>query len=94
MTRLEKIEREAQKARDKISEWQERLKQLDHLRTEQENLQIVHAVRAFKLSREEFSAFLNGGGLPPRFLPEPPRKIPETTTFLTKTEREETPHES
>jgi len=64
MTKLEKIELEAQKAREKIAAIQAQLKQIDGQRTEQENLQIIQQVRALKLSREELYAFINGGELP------------------------------
>jgi len=65
MNKLEKIEREAQKAREKIAAFQTVLKQIDGKRTEQENLQIVQQVRALKLSRDELYAFLDTGTLPP-----------------------------
>jgi hypothetical protein len=64
MNKLEKIELEAQKAREKIAVMQAILKQIDGKRTEQENLQIIQQVRALKLSRDELYAFLNGGELP------------------------------
>jgi hypothetical protein len=64
MTKLEKIEIEAQKAREKIAAIQAQLKQIDGQRTEQENLQIIQQVRALKLSREELYTFINGGELP------------------------------
>ena len=65
MNKLEKIELEAQKAREKIAAMQALLKQIDGQRTEQENLQIIRQVRALKLSRDELYAFLSGGALPP-----------------------------
>ena len=64
MNKLEKIELEAQKAREKIAAMQAILKQIDGKRTEQENLQIIQQVRALKLSRDELYAFLNNGELP------------------------------
>ena len=64
MTKLEKIELEAQKARERIAAMQARLKEIDGQRTEQENLQIVQQVRALKLSREELYAFIHAGTLP------------------------------
>ena len=68
MNKLEKIELEAQKARDKIAAMQTLLKQIDGQRTEQENLQIIRQVRALKLSRDELYAFLSGGALPPALI--------------------------
>jgi len=64
MNKLEKIELEAQKAREKIAAMQAILKQIDGKRTEQENLQIIQQVRALKLSRDELYGFLNAGELP------------------------------
>ena len=64
MNKLEKIELEAQKAREKIAAMQTLLKQIDGKRTEQEDLQIVQQFRALKLPRNELYAFLNNGELP------------------------------
>lgn len=64
MTKLEKIERDAQKARERIAAMQSLLKQIDGKRTEQENLQIIQQVRALKLSRDELYAFITGGDIP------------------------------
>ena len=61
MNRLEKIEKEAQKAREKIAAVQALLKDIEGKRTEQENLQIVRQVRALKLTREDLYLFINGG---------------------------------
>jgi hypothetical protein len=65
MNKLEKIELEAQRAREKIAAIQALLKEIDGKRTEQENLQIIRQVRALKLTREELYGFINGGELPP-----------------------------
>ena len=64
MTKLEKIERDAQKARERIAAMQSLLQQIDGKRTEQENLQIIQQVRALKLSRDELYAFITGGDIP------------------------------
>ena len=64
MNKLEKIELEAQKAREKIAAMQAILKNIDGKRTEQENLQIIQQVRALKLSRDELYGFLNKGEIP------------------------------
>jgi hypothetical protein len=64
MTKLEKIEREMQKTREKIAQLQTRLKELDREFAEQEDLQIVEAVRALKLTREELRDFIGKGTLP------------------------------
>jgi len=64
MTKLEKIERQEQKTRERIAAMQAILKQIDGARTEQENLQIIQQVRALKLSRDELYAFITGGAIP------------------------------
>ena len=64
MTKLEKIEIDMQKAREKIAEWQNRLRQLDGQRIEQENLQIVQHFRALRMTPNELIAFINSGALP------------------------------
>jgi hypothetical protein len=64
MTKLEKLERDREKAREKIAGYQARLKELDGAVTQQENVQIVEAVRALKLTREELRHFIGGGTLP------------------------------
>jgi len=64
MTKLEKIEQQEQKAREKIAAMQAILKQIDGQRTEQENLQIIQQFRALKLSRDELYAFITGGAIP------------------------------
>ena len=64
MNKLEKIDRDMDKMREKIAEWQEKIKGLDGQRTEQENLAIVSAIRALKMTREELRTFLLAGKLP------------------------------
>jgi hypothetical protein len=101
MAKLDKIELEMQKTREKIAEWQNRLKELDGQRTEQENLQIVQAVRALKLTRDELAAFIGGGTLPQLFpgaaaIPAArySRKKPEGITPDCETPTETTNYES
>jgi len=67
MKKLEKIARQEQKAREKIAAMQARLKEIDEQRIEQENLQIVQQVRAFKLTREQLRAFVESGAMPASF---------------------------
>jgi hypothetical protein len=64
MTKLEKIEREMQKTKEKITQLQARLKELDREFAEQEDLQIVEAIRSLKLTREELRDFIGKGTLP------------------------------
>lgn len=63
--KLEKIEREMQRTREKIAEYQNRLKELDAQKTEQENLQIIQLVRAMRLSPQELTEFLQRGAVMP-----------------------------
>ena len=65
MKKLEKIDRQEQKTREKIAALQSILKEIDGQRTEQENLQIVQKIRALKLSRNELYGFLGSGEMPP-----------------------------
>jgi hypothetical protein len=65
MKKLEQIDRQEQKAREKIAALQEILKDIGKQRTEQEDLQIIQKFRAMKLSRDELYLFLGGGELPP-----------------------------
>jgi len=65
MKKLEQIERQEQKTREKIAALQDILKDIGKQRTEQEDLQIIQKFRALKLSREELYTFLGGGELPP-----------------------------
>ena len=48
MNKIERIDREIQKTREKITEYQNKLKGLEAQKTEAENLQIVQLVRAMK----------------------------------------------
>ena len=64
MNKIERIDREIQKTREKITEYQNKLKGLEAQKTEAENLQIVQLVRAMKLTPQELNAMLSGGGIP------------------------------
>ena len=59
MSKLEKIDRELEKAREKAAEWQAKIKDLEKQRQEEENSMIVQAVRSLKLTPAELMAFLN-----------------------------------
>ena len=63
-TKIERIDREIQKTREKIAEYQEKLKTLEALKNEAENLEIVQMVRALRMTPEQLSAMLSGGTLP------------------------------
>ena len=62
--KLDRIDAEIAKTREKICEQQARLKELLAQKTELENLQIVQLVRSMRLSPHELSAMLSGGGIP------------------------------
>ena len=53
MSKIERIDREIQKTREKITEYQNKLKGLEAQKTEAENLEIV-----------QLNAMLSGGGIP------------------------------
>lgn len=64
--KLEKIEKEMQRTREKISDLQNRLKELGTQKTEQENLQIVSLVRTLNISPAELKAFLQAAAEQPQ----------------------------
>ena len=63
-SKIDRIEKEMQKTREKITEYQNRLKELAMQKTEAENLQIVQLVRSMRLTPQELTAMLSGGGIP------------------------------
>ena len=56
--------KEIQKTREKITEYQNKLKELTAQKTEAENLQIVQLVRAMRLTPQELTAMLSGDAIP------------------------------
>lgn len=62
--KIERIDIEIQKTREKITEYQNKLKRLEAQRTEAENLQIVQLVRSMRLSPQELTAMLSRVGIP------------------------------
>ena len=64
MNKIERIDREIQKTREKITEYQNKLKGLEAQKTEAENLEIVQLVRAMRLTPQELNAMLSDGGIP------------------------------
>ena len=63
-TKIERIDREITKTREKIAEYQEKLKTLEAQKTEAENLEIVQMVRALRLTPEQLNAMFSGGTVP------------------------------
>ena len=62
--KIDRIDREIQKTREKITEYQNKLKGLEAQKTEAENLQIVQLVRSMRVSPQELNAMLSGGAIP------------------------------
>ena len=56
MTKLEKIDKELDKAREKAAEWQAKVRDLEKQRQEEENSMIVQAVRSLELTPCELAA--------------------------------------
>ena len=64
MSKIERIDREIQKTREKITEYQNKLKGLEAQKTEAENLEIVQLVRAMRMTPQELNAMLKGDTIP------------------------------
>ena len=64
--KIERIDQEIAKTREKIAEQQEKLKDLEAQKTEAENLEIVQMVRALRMTPAQLSAMLSGGMVPAR----------------------------
>lgn len=59
MNKIDKLDRELEKAREKAAEWQAKIRDLEKQKQEEENSQIVQAVRSLKLTPAELMAFLS-----------------------------------
>ena len=64
--KIERIDQEITKVREKIAEYQEKLKALEVQKTEAENLEIVQMVRALRMTPAQLSAMLSGCTVPIR----------------------------
>ena len=64
--KIERIDQEIAKTREKIAKQQEKLKDLEAQKTEAENLEIVQMVRALRMTPAQLSAMLSGGMVPGR----------------------------
>ena len=69
--KIERIDQEIAKTREKIAEQQEKLKDLEAQKTEAENLEIVQMVRALRMTPAQLSAMLSGGMVPGRAPADP-----------------------
>ena len=58
--KIQRIDQEIAKVREKIAEYQDKLKTLEAQKTEAENLE----VRALRLTPEQLNAMLSGGTVP------------------------------
>ena len=63
-TKIDRINKEIAKTREKITEYQNKLKGLDAQKTEAENLEIVQLVRAMRMTPQELNAMLKGDTIP------------------------------
>ena len=73
MNKIDKLDKELEKAREKAAEWQAKIRELEKQKQEEENSQIVQAVRSLKLTPAELMAFLNDPKKQPcRFGPQWP----------------------
>ena len=62
--KIQRIDQEIAKVREKIAEYQDKLKTLEAQKTEAENLEIVQMVRALRLTPEQLNPMLSGGTVP------------------------------
>lgn len=62
--KIDRIDREIEKTREKITEYQNKLKGLEAQKTEAENLQIVQLVRSMRITPQELNELLSGGVIP------------------------------
>ena len=62
--KIQRIDQEIAKVREKIAEYQDKLKTLEAQKTEAENLEIIQMVRALRMTPTQLSAMLSGGTVP------------------------------
>ena len=70
MATTEKIRRDIEKVREKITEQQKRLRALEAQLAEEENLEIVRMVKAVEMDNRELTAFLRAYASGQIVLPE------------------------
>ena len=69
-SKIDRINKEIAKTREKITEYQNKLKGLEAQKTEAENLEIVQLVRSMKMTPQELNAMLKDGTIPGMTVPE------------------------
>ena len=79
--KIQRIDQEIAKVREKIAEYQDKLKTLEAQKTEAENLEIVQMVRALRMTPAQLNALLSGSMVPGR------------DAVPTHPEQEDMPHE-
>lgn len=62
--KINRIDKEIQKTRERITEYQNRLRELQAQKTEAENLQIIQMVRSMRLTPQELSQLLKSDPIP------------------------------
>ena len=62
--KIDRINKEIAKTREKITEYQIKLKGLEAQKTEAENLEIVQLVRAMRMTPQELKTMLKGDTIP------------------------------
>lgn len=62
--RIERLEKEIQRLKNKAAEYNKRIEELSQKKTELENTMIVSRIRALKLTPKELRTFLETGMLP------------------------------
>ena len=62
--KIDRINKEIAKTREKITEYQNKLKGLEAQKTEAENLEIVQLVRDMRMTPQELNAMLKGDTIP------------------------------
>jgi len=63
--KIERVSKDIQKTKDKISEFQSRLRELERQKTELENMEIVDTVRGMDISLADLAAMLRASGNTP-----------------------------
>ena len=82
--KIQRIDQEIAKVREKIAEYQDKLKALEAQKTEAENLEIFQMVRALRLTPEQLNAMLSGGRSLAWPLPPPTTTNRRTPTMKNK----------